>query len=173
LSDLDVVSGLQYAYYEGSWEKLPNFSKLTPVTTGDAANFDLSVAQRREQFGLRFEGTIESPKEGDYLFLIGSDDGSRLLIDDKLAVNNDGVHPFEQRRKKVKMTAGPHTVVVEYFEQAGEESLQVDFEGPGMTQQPLATLLTTSLPAKSAAAAPEPFQLDAAKAAKGRDYFAS
>src|SRR5207245_11230597 len=86
LNDLDVVSGLQYAYYEGTWEKLPNFAKLRPVASGDAANFDLSVAQRREQFALRFEGTIELPKEREYLFLIGSDDGSRMLIDDKLVV---------------------------------------------------------------------------------------
>src|SRR5262249_53546902 len=29
LNDLDITSGLQYAYYEGSWEKLPDFRKLT------------------------------------------------------------------------------------------------------------------------------------------------
>src|SRR5262249_19550871 len=174
LNDLDVVSGLQYAYYEGSWDKLPNFSKLKPVAAGDAANFDLSPAKRREQFALRFEGTIELPTEGDYLFLIGSDDGSRLLIDDKLIVNNDGVHPFEQKRKKTKMTAGLHSVVVEYFEQAGEESLQVDFEGPGMQQQPLATLLTTPAKERGAAQPPFPsFAIDPVKAAQGREHFAA
>src|SRR5262249_24044625 len=173
LNDLDVVSGLQYAYYEGSWDKLPNFSKLKPVAAGDAANFDLSPAKRREQFALRFEGTIELPTEGDYLFLIGSDDGSRLLIDDKLIVNNDGVHPFEQKRKKLKMTAGLHSVVVEYFEQAGEESLQVDFEGPGMQQQPLATLLTTPAKQKGTATVADEFKIDPAKVARGREFFAS
>jgi mono/diheme cytochrome c family protein len=173
LNDLDIVSGLQYAYYEGSWDKLPKFDKLTPVATGDAENFDLIPARRRDNFALRFEGTINLPTDGEYLFLIGSDDGSRLLIDDKLAVANDGIHPFEQRRKKLKMTAGLHSVVVEYFEQEGEESLQVDFEGPGMQQQPLATLLTTPSKQQGTSTAADEFKIDRAKAARGRDLFAS
>jgi mono/diheme cytochrome c family protein len=138
LNDLDIVAGLQYAYYEGEWEKLPKFETLTPVATGEAENFDLTPARRKNHFALRFEGTIELPQAGDYLFLIGSDDGSRLLIDGKVVVVTDGIHPFEQKRKKQPMIAGPHSVVVEYFENEGEEALQVDFEGPGMTQQPLA-----------------------------------
>jgi cytochrome c2 len=83
LNDLDIASGLQYAYYEGSWDKLPDFSKLEPKEVGDATNFDVSVARRKEQFALRFDGTIRLDKDGEYRFLIGSDDGSRLLIDEK------------------------------------------------------------------------------------------
>jgi len=173
LNDLDMVSGLQYAYYEGSWEMLPGFSKLTPVATGDAENFDLRLAKRQDNFALRFEGTIQLQQDGDYLFLIGSDDGSRLLIDDKPIVVNDGVHPFEQKRKKVKMTAGLHTVVVEYFQQGGDASLQVDFEAPGKTQQPLVTWLTTPAIQKGSGGAAELFVIDPAKATKGREYFAA
>src|SRR5262245_61271372 len=62
LNDLDIASGLQYAYYEGSWDALPDFAKLTPKATGDAANFDVSVAKRPDGFGLRFDGTISLPK---------------------------------------------------------------------------------------------------------------
>ena len=173
LNDLDIASGLQYAYYEGSWDKLPDFSKLEPKEVGDATNFDVSVAKRKEQFALRFDGTIRLDKDGEYRFLVGSDDGSRLLIDEKEIVKVDGVHPFQQARKAVKMTAGLHTVVVEYFEQGGEESLQVDFEGPGTTQMPLATIITAPATQKGTAAPPEDFVVDPSKAAKGREYFAS
>ena len=173
LNDLDVATGLQYAYYEGSWDKLPDFSKLEPKEVGDATNFDVSVARRKEQFALRFDGTIRIDKDGEYRFLIGSDDGSRLLIDEKEIVKVDGVHPFQQARKAMKMTAGLHTVVVEYFEQGGEESLQVDFEGPGATQMPLATIITAPATQKGTAAPPEEFVVHASKAAKGREYFAS
>ncbi len=173
LNDLDIASGLQYAYYEGSWDTLPDFSKLTPKATGDATDFTVDVAQRRDGFALRFDGTINLPKDGEYLFLIGSDDGSRLLIDDKVVVDNNGIHPFQQKRKKAKMTAGLHTVAVEYFEQGGEESLQVDFEGPGMRQMPLASLLTAPVTTKGTADAPQPFTIDLAKAQKGRQHFAA
>ncbi len=172
-NDMEIVAGLHYAYYEGEWDKLPKFDTLTPVATGDAENFDLKPARRKDHFALRFEGTIELPEEGDYLFLIGSDDGSRLLIDDKVIVVGDGIHPFEQKRKKVKMTAGAHSVVVEYFENNGEEALQVDFEPPGGLQQPLAALLTSPAKATSTGKPQESFAIDSAKAAKGREYFVS
>ncbi len=172
-NDLDIVAGLQYAYYEGEWEKLPQFETLKPIATGDAENFDLTPARRKNHFALRFEGAIELPQSGDYLFLIGSDDGSRLLIDGKVVVVTDGIHPFEQKRKKVAMKAGLHDVVVEYFEGEGEEALQVDFEGPGLTQQPLASLLTSPARQSASQTQQQMFAIDSAKAAKGRDYFAS
>jgi mono/diheme cytochrome c family protein len=170
LNDLEIASGLQYAYYEGSWDKLPDFIKLTPKATGDAVAFDLSVSPRKENFALRFDGTIRIDKEGEYLFLIGSDDGSRLLIDDKVVIDNDGIHPFQQKRKKVKMTAGIHSVAVEYFEQGGEESLQVEFEGPGATQLPLASLVVATK-SSGTSAAPAKFVVDPALAAKGKEHF--
>jgi mono/diheme cytochrome c family protein len=173
LNDLDVISGLQYAYYEGQWESLPDFRKLTPVAVGDAENFDLSPARRRDRFALRFDGLLQIEKPGEYLFLIGSDDGARLLIDDKVVVENNGVHPFQQRRKKLKLQPGLHSVVVEFFELAGEESLQVDFEGPGQTQQPLAMLLAARTPTAGASPSPAAFLLDPAKAARGQQYFAA
>ena len=42
LNDLDIAAGLQYAYYEGTWDKLPDFSKLTP-----------KADRRRERFRRR------------------------------------------------------------------------------------------------------------------------
>src|SRR5262245_7722785 len=65
LNDLDIASGLQFAYYEGSWEKLPEFGQLTPKAVGDATNFDVSAAPRKDDFALRFEGTIRLDKDGE------------------------------------------------------------------------------------------------------------
>ena len=143
LNDLDIVSGLQYAYYEGSWDKLPKFDQLTPVATGDAENFDLTVARRGDNFAIALRRNNRLAK------------GRRLSVFDRLRrrlAAPDRRQSNRQQRwrsslrakaeKAGKMTAGLHSVVVEYFEQAGEESLQVDFEGPGMQQQPLAAVLT-------------------------------
>lgn len=170
LNDLDIASGLQYAYYEGSWDKLPDFGKLTPKQTGDATEFSVNVVRKKDNFALRFDGTIKLDKDGDYLFLIGSDDGSRLWIDEKLVIDNDGIHPFQQKRKKQKMTAGIHTVAVEYFEQGGEEVLQVDYEGPGQPQMPLASLVVAT---KGAGTGPPPedFVVNSDLAAKGKELF--
>jgi hypothetical protein len=45
-----------------------------------------------------------------------SDDGSKLYIDDRLIINNDGLHIACTRRGKVDLTAGWHTIRVAYFQ---------------------------------------------------------
>ena len=37
------VNGLEYRGYEGRWKHLPDFSRLRPVKSGTAANFDIGV----------------------------------------------------------------------------------------------------------------------------------
>ncbi len=36
-----ITQGLQYGYYEGSWDQLPDFNKLDVVATGVIPNFDM------------------------------------------------------------------------------------------------------------------------------------
>jgi signal transduction histidine kinase len=72
--------GLAYRSYEGSWEMLPDFEKLTTVKSGNAANFDLNVRTRDRYVGLQFSGFIEVPRDGLYRFHLKSDDGSRLFV---------------------------------------------------------------------------------------------
>ncbi|WP_425615074.1 PA14 domain-containing protein [Anatilimnocola sp. NA78] len=170
LNDLDMAAGLQYSYYEGTWDKLPDFSTLKPKETGDAEGFDLKVAKRKDNFALRFDGTIKLDTDVDYLFLIGSDDGSRLIIDGKTIIENDGIHPFSQKRKPLKLKAGLHNVVVEYFEQGGGEELQVLFEAKGKPPQDLATLIVIPEP-KEPKPKPEAFVRKPELVEKGREYF--
>ena len=170
--DLDISSGLQFAAYQGDWNKLPDFGKLQPVEVGEAGGFDVGVTKLKDHFALRFDGHIQIPLDGNYLFLLHSDDGSKLYIDGKVVIDNDGIHAGQQKRKQQQMKAGLHTVAVEFFEQAGGEELKVEFQGPSMPQQDLATLITAP-PPKGDKPPEEVFTVDAAKAAKGREYFAS
>ena len=170
--DLDISSGLQFAAYEGSWEKLPDFQKLRPVEVGEAGGFDVGVTKLKDHFALRFDGHIQIPVDGNYLFLLHSDDGSKLYIDGKVVVDNDGIHAGQQKRKQQQMKAGLHTVAVEFFEQAGGEELKVEFQGPNLPQQDLATLISAP-PPKGDKPPEEAFTVDPTKATKGREYFAS
>ena len=52
------LSGVSYKYYQGTWSALPNFSDLTPVTTGIITNVSLSPALRGDNFGFLYEGKI-------------------------------------------------------------------------------------------------------------------
>ena len=171
LKDLDISSGLQFALYEGSWDRLPDFSKLTPKEVGEAGGFDVGVTKLKDNFALRFDGHINIPKGGNYLFLIGSDDGSRLYIDGKVVIDNDGVHPFQQKRKQMQITAGLHTVAVEYFEAGGQETLQVEFQAEGQPQQNLDTLIAAPPAKKTDKPEEGAFVVNNELAAKGKEYF--
>ena len=75
------VNGLDYRYYEGTnWEWLPDISRLKPVKTGTAANFNVSVISQTNSVCLEFAGYIEVARDGLYTFSTSSDDGSRLFV---------------------------------------------------------------------------------------------
>jgi mono/diheme cytochrome c family protein len=167
------LTGISYDYYEEQLPELPHFERLTPKTSGNTDVFSLSVAERKNDFALRFHGAINVPKEGEYEFATKSDDGSRLLIDDKQIVDNGGVHPDQERKGKVTLTAGPHNIVVEYFDAGGNTALKVLWKPPGGKKEEIPSKALSHegkamQPTGSAA-----FAVDEHKATLGQSYYVS
>merc|ERR1712224_995255 len=50
--------------------------------------------KQNDNFAVRWSGFLLAPRYGKYKFLLGSDDGSNLYINNKKLVNNDGLHKF-------------------------------------------------------------------------------
>lgn len=80
-----------------------------------------------EFFSLQTSTTLIIPADGSYVFQLNSDDGSRLSIDGKEVIDNDGQHqaygpgPDESLtvgRKEVTLTLkkGDHPLVLNYFQ---------------------------------------------------------
>jgi cytochrome c2 len=88
---------------------------------------------------MSFQGYFKVESDGNYQFTTVSDDGSRLLIDGKRVVDNDGVHPPQAVSGKTTLSKGLHKVVVEFMQAGGGAELAVEFEGPGFARQNLAT----------------------------------
>ncbi len=72
--------GLEFRAYEGRWESLPEFDKLSPLKVGIHRNFDAAILTRPEDAGLVFSGFIEIATEGNYTFHVRSDDGCQLFV---------------------------------------------------------------------------------------------
>jgi cytochrome c2 len=136
--------GTSYAYYEGSWEKLPDFDKLKPKASGTSAAFDLGVARRTNDYGIKFEGFFKIDQEGDYRFTLHSDDGSKLYVDGKQVVDNDGVHAPKDAGGHTKLTKGVHKVTVGFFQVGGGAELEVRLNGPGVGDLNLAEIVAAS-----------------------------
>ncbi len=131
--------GLTYSYYKfhsgNALKKLPDFSKINPDKKGHVSGFSLAPRDKDDYFAFAYDGYINISKSGKYAFYTLSDDGSKLYINDKLVVNNDGRHPEKVKYGWVNLTSGSHKIRVEYFENTGSEVLYVSYKGPGIELQ--------------------------------------
>ena len=128
-------AGLKVKYYEGSWSSLPDFAALTPVFEEVASIPKENIGNRDDYYGLRFSGYISIDQPGTYTFYTNSDDGSKLYIDSVLVVDNDGLHGFQERSGTISLTAGMHTITVDFFEADGNVLLEASYAGPGIIKQ--------------------------------------
>ncbi len=134
------LAGLKFQLFLGKWEKLPNFAELNPHREGDVSDnlVQLKFDDYKNEFGVVFTGTLEAPRNGDYVFFLASDDGGQISIDGAPVVVFDGIHPAGPIREgKVKLTKGTHPFRLDYFQGAGQAQLFAGWRGPGFTNTPL------------------------------------
>jgi hexosaminidase len=130
------VNGVAYNYFEDVWVLLPDMAAMKPLRSG--RTFDLTftpLPHRWGDYGFQFKCLIDLPSDGDYTIYLGSDDGSKLFLDDKLLINNDGLHGTTELSSKSTLTKGKHKLEVWYFQSGGASDLFVSLEGPGMPKQ--------------------------------------
>jgi hypothetical protein len=90
------------------------------------------VTTRFEWFAIDYTGRFWIDKPGRYTFTLASDDGSKLYIDDKQVIDNDGGHAIEEQTGHVKLNAGIHRIRVSYFQGPRfEVALILKVAGPG------------------------------------------
>lgn len=137
---INKLDGVQYKYYENrsntKWEKLPDFLLLEPLAEGTIDKYGYDVIEHSETyFGLILHGFINIAQKGEYTLYIGSNDGSKLLIDHKEVVTNDGNHGYIEKSGKVYLDKGEHLIEVKYYQAGGVKHLNVFWEGPGIEKQ--------------------------------------
>jgi hypothetical protein len=105
---------------------LPNFKRLKPVGSIYTRSINVpprafdsgfpGVADLVEWFAIDYHGRFWIETPGKYRFALGSDDGSRLLIDGKLVIDNDGTHAPKIETGGVTLKRGVHRIRVSYFQ---------------------------------------------------------
>ena len=134
-----LQSGIQVDYYHPSPSNvaLETLAARTPNDSGVVPEIVMQVPQRKEQdaFALRFTGQLHLTTSGNYRFFLGSDDGSRLYLDGKLLIDNDGLHGMVEKQAAIDLSAGYHPLVVTYFDNGGGDGLSVNWSGPGFERQ--------------------------------------
>jgi alpha-L-fucosidase len=130
--------GLTYKYYQGIWSTLPDFSALNPVKSGTAGEFDLALKEQNESYGFVFTGLINVPVDNVYTFYLESDDGSKLMIDGKELIDNDGLHAMVEKTGEIALAHGFHIIGVYFFQRGGGDGLNVSWSPLGKPKLKLA-----------------------------------
>ena len=131
----NIINGLQYKYYEGVWNFMPDFNALASVKSGTTNNFDINLANRSRDMGFNFYGYIEIPADGFYTFFTTSDDGSFLYIDDVMVVSNDGKHAAIEKSGIIGLKAGKHFIRAQYFQGPSGMSFFVSYQSANLAKQ--------------------------------------
>jgi hypothetical protein len=80
-------------------------------------------------------GYLDVDTPGRYTLALSSSDGSKLWLDGKLLINNGGLHPLRTRTRTIRLSAGPHALRVEYFDNAARAALILSWSGPAIARQ--------------------------------------
>jgi beta-glucosidase len=84
-------------------------------------------------FSARWTGKIRPSEDGTYVFAVNSDDGSRVLLDGKVIINNWSDHGPRTRDARVDLKAGEgHDLVVEYYNAWGSASVDFGWGKPSV-----------------------------------------
>ncbi|UUO04307.1 c-type cytochrome [Blastopirellula sp. J2-11] len=130
-----------FEYYEPHPAKnvaMETLDAVKPTLVGRMENFQKYVPKgRKDAFATRQTAAIDIPSAGEYTFYTKSDDGSRIYIDGILLVDHDGLHGMNEKGGALNLSAGLHEIVVTYFDNSGDDGLQISWEGPGIKKQPI------------------------------------
>ena len=139
----DTGNGLSTSFYQGNeLKQLPSFAKMKKGARWFSPEFNTNIEQinkvldkNNASFALKFDGFIEIDSAGKYNFYTQSDDGSKLYVDGKDVVDNDGNHGVKEKSGSIELTKGRHPISVAYYNNGGGFWLDAFYKGPGVTKQ--------------------------------------
>jgi len=131
----ELRPGVIFEYYQGEWDKLPDFDKLKLSNAGEISTFTIDANTESNvldkigtnrglldagNFAVRFTAYIDVPQTGQYTFYLTSNDGSALYIHDTKVVDNDGQHYSKEAEGQIELLKGTHPATVLFFHKNGK-----------------------------------------------------
>ncbi len=126
---------------------LPDFRELDPIGSIYTASLDVpnqtfsntsgipGVTPRTNLFGIDYHGRFWVRTPGEYQFLMASDDGAILQVDDKRVVDLDGLHSVNAASGHIHLEPGAHTIHVPYYQgEVDSVTLELWIKPPGTTE---------------------------------------
>ena len=116
--------GLKLETFSGDFQRCADFASASPDSDSISPTVSLPAENPpRERVARRYSGVISIPTTGMHHFALTSDDGSRLIIDDDVVIDNDGLHSAKELRGSAPLAAGYHRITIEWFNRTGGSAL--------------------------------------------------
>lgn len=126
--------GLVRRMWNCTAETVPQKALPNPISTAILPAVDLKDLPQRPDYALWYDGYLKVPHTGKYTFALSSDDGSMLWIDDRLVIDNDGLHGFRTISAWANLDEGMHTIRVGFLQRSGAATLQLTWTPPTGTE---------------------------------------
>jgi predicted alpha/beta superfamily hydrolase len=126
-----LPGGFRYDYYKGSWDDLPDLTKLRSQKSGLAKMYIRDYISDTFHFACKIEGYLRIVKEGYYTFFLQADDRARLYLDDKELMSIDvKKDSLNSRSFIVPLENGFYPIKIEYLHRVGQPNLRLSFVPP-------------------------------------------
>jgi signal transduction histidine kinase/CheY-like chemotaxis protein/ligand-binding sensor domain-containing protein len=90
---------------------------------------DFASTRLQTNFFVRWTGSFHVDKQDRLTFELQSDDGSRLLVDDRTVIDLDGYRSMDSKLGTINLAAGEHRIKVEYFQALGDAGCRLLWRG--------------------------------------------
>ena len=124
----------EFYSFASALSAMPDFAGLAPVDVRVVSRIDQpstggawadAPASLLDRFGAVYSGHLMVPKSGAWNIALESDDGSRLWIDGRLAIDHGARHSMTSKGVRLDLSEGMHEFAVEYFENTGGAGLRL------------------------------------------------
>jgi len=146
VSSVPSVPGLAWRYYEGPFPWTPDTANLTPQKTGTTPDVQLSALQPFSPSALSpnaaivFQGYLNAPADGDYIFALATDTGALLRLHQATIIDADYAYkPNATRTASIHLKAGLHPITLTYHTDGKRPpALSLAWQTPGAAKpQPI------------------------------------
>lgn len=107
---------------KGYGEHIRNYEKIGTISWKEINVSDRHMdngfpdVDKKTKFGMILRSCMTIKKNSCYEFILNSDDGSKLWINGRLVIDNDGDHPMRLKKETFKLEAGIYNIKIWYFQ---------------------------------------------------------
>lgn len=117
-------------YYEGTDLEGDPRTRLDEAIDFEWVDGSPMAGMPIDRFSVRWDTCLDLEEDTSVHFELGTDDGSRLFVDDEMVVNAWRPQAGNWQRVDRALSAGPHHVRIEYYELGGSALAVFRMSGP-------------------------------------------